>query len=177
MIMALTTKNKVGFINETICAPIDQSLPSFNIWTRCNTMVISWLLNSVSKEIASSVIYANTAQEMWEDLKERFAQGNGPRVFEIQNAISSLTQDQSNVSAYFTKLKSLWDKLNNHRSFLTCSCAALKILIDNKQHESVMQFLMGLNDSFANVRAQSLMMEPLPTLNKAFSLVVQEERK
>ena len=62
-------------------------------WTRCNTMVISWILNSVSKDIASSVIYANTTQEMWEDLKERFAQGNGPQVFEIQKAISSLTQD------------------------------------------------------------------------------------
>uniref|UniRef100_A0A2N9I5J0 Integrase catalytic domain-containing protein n=1 Tax=Fagus sylvatica TaxID=28930 RepID=A0A2N9I5J0_FAGSY len=177
MIMALTAKNKVGFINGTISAPVDQSLPSFNLWTRCNTMVISWLLNSVSKEIASSVIYANTAQEMWEDLKERFAQGNGPRIFEIQKAISSLTQDQCNVSAYFTKLKSLWDELNNYRSFPACSCGALKILIDNKQHENVMQFLMGLNDSFANVRAQILMMEPLPAINKAFSLVVQEERQ
>jgi hypothetical protein len=133
-------------------------------------------LNSVSKEIASSVIYANTTQEMWEDLKERFAQGNGPRVFEIHKAISSLTQDQCNVSAYFTKLKSLWDELNNYRSFPACSCGALKILIDNKQHENVMQFLMGLNDSFPNVRAQILMMEPLPAINKAFSLVVQEER-
>uniref|UniRef100_A0A2N9H9X1 Reverse transcriptase Ty1/copia-type domain-containing protein n=1 Tax=Fagus sylvatica TaxID=28930 RepID=A0A2N9H9X1_FAGSY len=177
MIMALTAKNKVGFINGTISAPVDQSLPSFNLWTRCNTMVISWLLNLVSKEIASSVIYANTAQEMWEDLKERFAQGNGPRIFEIQKAISSLTQDQCNVNAYFTKLKSLWDELNNYRSFPACSCGALKILIDNKQHENVMQFLMGLNDSFANVRAQILMMGPLPAINKAFSLVVQEERQ
>ena len=40
-----------------------------------------------------------------------------------------------------------------------------------------MQFLMGLNDSFANVRAQILMMEPLLAINKAFSLVVQEERQ
>uniref|UniRef100_A0A2N9IAK7 Reverse transcriptase Ty1/copia-type domain-containing protein n=1 Tax=Fagus sylvatica TaxID=28930 RepID=A0A2N9IAK7_FAGSY len=177
MIMALTAKNKIGFINGTITAPNDETLPSFNLWTRCNTMVISWILNSVSKDIASSVIYANTAQEMWEDLKERFAQGNGPRVFEIQKAISSLTQDQCNVSVYFTKLKSLWDELNNYRSFPPCSCGALKILTENKQHENVMQFLMGLNDSFANVRAQILMMEPLPAMNKVFSLVVQEERQ
>ena len=40
-----------------------------------------------------------------------------------------------------------------------------------------MQFLIGLNDSFANVRAQILMMEPLPAMNKVFSLVVQEERQ
>ena len=31
MIMALTAKNKVGFINGTISAPVDQSLPSFNL--------------------------------------------------------------------------------------------------------------------------------------------------
>ncbi len=41
MIMALTVKNKVGFINETISTPNDETLPSFNLLTRCNTMVIS----------------------------------------------------------------------------------------------------------------------------------------
>ena len=81
--MALTAKNKVGFVNGLIEQPKDESLPAYNAWVCCNTMVISWLLNSLSKEIASSVIYANTAREIWEDLKERFAQGNRLRIFEI----------------------------------------------------------------------------------------------
>uniref|UniRef100_A0A2N9EQW3 Retrotransposon Copia-like N-terminal domain-containing protein n=1 Tax=Fagus sylvatica TaxID=28930 RepID=A0A2N9EQW3_FAGSY len=176
MVMALTAKNKVGFVNGLIEQPKDESLPAYNAWVRCNTMVISWLLNSLSKEIASSVIYANTAREIWEDLKERFAQGNGPRIFEIQKSISTLSQDQSSMSNYYTRLKSLWDELNNFRSILDCSCGALKVLLDNKQHEYVMQFLMGLNDSFSHVRAQILMTDPLPTITKAFALVVQEER-
>uniref|UniRef100_A0A2N9GG27 Retrotransposon Copia-like N-terminal domain-containing protein n=1 Tax=Fagus sylvatica TaxID=28930 RepID=A0A2N9GG27_FAGSY len=115
MVMALTAKNKVGFMNGVIMQPQDESLPMYNAWVRCNTMVISWLLNSLSKKIASSVIYANTAQEIWEDLKERFAQGNGPRLFEIQKSISILSQDQSSVSTYYTRLKSLWDELNNFK--------------------------------------------------------------
>jgi hypothetical protein len=81
------------------------------------------------------------------------------------------------VSTYYTRLKSLWDKLNNFRSIPDCSCGALKILLDNKQHEYVMQFLMGLNDSFSHVRAQILMTEPFPPITKAFALVVQEERQ
>ena len=177
MMMALTAKSKVGFVNGMIMQPEDESLPMYKAWVRCNTMVISWLLNSLSKEIASSVIYANTAQEIWEDLKERFAQGNGPRVFEIQKSISTLSQDQSSMSTYYTRLKSLWDELNNFRSIPDCSCGALKILLDNKQHEYVMQFLMGLNHSFSHVRAQILMTEPLPSITKAFALVVQEERQ
>ena len=37
-----------------------------------------------------------------------------------------------------------------------------------------MSFLMGLNDSFSQIRTQLLLMEPEPTLQKVFSLVVQE---
>ena len=36
---------------------------------------------------------------------------------------------------------------------------------------------MGLNDSFSQVRDQLLLMDPLPTINKVFSLVSQEERQ
>ena len=39
-----------------------------------------------------------------------------------------------------------------------------------------MSFLMGLNESFAQVRGQLLLMDPLPPINKVFSLVSQEER-
>ena len=36
---------------------------------------------------------------------------------------------------------------------------------------------MGLNDSYSNVRAQILMIDPLPLMNRIFSLVIQEERQ
>uniref|UniRef100_A0A2N9HJK3 Integrase catalytic domain-containing protein n=1 Tax=Fagus sylvatica TaxID=28930 RepID=A0A2N9HJK3_FAGSY len=135
MVMALTAKNKIGFVNGVIEQPQDEFSPAYNAWVRYNTMVISWLLNSLSKEIASSVIYANTAKEIWEDLRERFAQGNGPRIFEIQKSISVLSQDNSSVSSYYTRLKSLWDELSNFRPIPDCSCGAMKVLLDNKQHE------------------------------------------
>ncbi|XP_065618325.1 uncharacterized protein LOC136062751 [Quercus suber] len=40
-----------------------------------------------------------------------------------------------------------------------------------------MQFLNGLNDAYSQVRTQILMMEPSPSIDKAFSLVIQEERQ
>ncbi|KAI5343040.1 hypothetical protein L3X38_010916 [Prunus dulcis] len=39
-----------------------------------------------------------------------------------------------------------------------------------------MKFIMGLNDSYATVRSNTLLLEPLPTLNKAYSLVLRHER-
>ena len=41
----------------------------------------------------------------------------------------------------------------------------------------LMQFLNGLNELYSQVRTQILMMEPSPSIDKAFSLVIQEERQ
>ena len=53
----------------------------------------------------------------------------------------------------------------------------MRVYMEDQQRESVMQFLLGLNESFTLIRAQILLMEPTPLLNKVFSLVVQEERQ
>lgn len=31
-------------------------------------MVISWILNSISKEIVEAFLYANSAKELWDDI-------------------------------------------------------------------------------------------------------------
>jgi hypothetical protein len=41
----------------------------------------------------------------------------------------------------------------------------------------VVRFLTGLNDNFAVVKSQILLMDPLPPLNKVFSMVLQHERQ
>jgi hypothetical protein len=70
-------------------------------------MVLSWLLNSVSTEIANSIIYIDDASEIWNDLQDRFSQHNGPRIFQLQKSISPLSRENNSVSAYFTAMKGL----------------------------------------------------------------------
>ena len=36
---------------------------------------------------------------------------------------------------------------------------------------------MGLNDSYSQIKGQILLMEPLPSINKVYSLLIQEERQ
>ena len=61
-----------------------------------------------------SVIYYSTAHEVWEDLREPLSQSNAPCIFEIQRDIVCLRQEQLSVSAYYTKLKGLWDELASY---------------------------------------------------------------
>ncbi|XP_060959157.1 uncharacterized protein LOC133030435 [Cannabis sativa] len=174
--MALTAKYKIAFINGFLPRPEPGNI-YLNSWLRCNNMVMSWLINSVSSEIAQSIMYFDLATEMWNDLAERFNEGNGPRIFQLQNQITRLQQGDNSVSAYFTKLKSLWDELKEFQPITTCTCGAMKVFLDCYNQNQVLQFLTGLNESFASVRAQILLIEPIPNLSRVFAMIIQEERQ
>jgi hypothetical protein len=55
------------------------------------------------------------------------------------------------------------------------SCGSMKTIHEYFHHEYVFQFLMDLNDSFSHIRGQILLIDPLPSINKVFALVLQEE--
>ncbi|KAL5579147.1 hypothetical protein UlMin_011589 [Ulmus minor] len=171
--MALNAKNKIGFVDGTISRPLSTDL-IFNAWSRCNSMISSWIINAMTRDIADSLLYLDSVYEIWRDLCDRFSQGNGPRVFQIKKQLSGLVQGSLDVSTYFTKLKILWDALKEFQPVPVCQCEGLKVWVDYQHKEYVLQFLMGLNDSYAQNRGQILMMEPLPTINKVFSLIIQE---
>ena len=134
-------------------------------------------LNSVSKDITPTIIGYSTAPKIWNDLRDRLKQQNGPRLFQIKKDLINLQQRTLTVSQYFTRLKALWEEMNEYKPATECTCGALRPILDHFHFEQVMQFLMGLNDQFAQVRAQILLMEPIPSINKVFSLVIQEERQ
>ncbi|KAF8409906.1 hypothetical protein HHK36_002425 [Tetracentron sinense] len=127
MSTALNAKNKYCFVDGSIDVPLPTSA-DFSAWKRCNDMVKSWLLNSLSQEISDSVIYASSAKEIWEDLQERFAQSNVPRIYQLRCDIALCTQESLSVAAYFTKLKTFWDELSSLISIPSCSCGSSKAL-------------------------------------------------
>ncbi|KAK0581116.1 hypothetical protein LWI29_010174 [Acer saccharum] len=169
MTLALNSKNKLGFVNGSIKGPSEETDPKgYAAWSWCNDMVHSWIVNALSPEILDSVIYYSTAHEVWEDLRERFSQSNAPRIFEIQRDIAYLQQEQLSVFTYYTKLKGLWDELTSYND---------AVLGAQQDQQKLMQFQMGLNDSYSAVRGQILLMNPLPSVCQAYSSVSQEEKQ
>src|SRR4051812_34131567 len=99
---ALGAKNKIAFINGSIIAP---SLHDLNrsAWERCNCLVHSWILNSVSPAIAQTIIFLENALDVWIDLKERFAKTDRVRVSNLRTEINNLKQGNKSVLDYFTE--------------------------------------------------------------------------
>jgi len=169
--MALISKNKMGFLTGTIPAPDTQN-SFYTSWERCNTLIMSWLLNSLSPPIAQSVIFLDRAADIWTDLRERFSQSDLLRIAELQEEIYSLRQGSRSVTDYFTALKSIWEQLDNLRPYTNCTCSA-KLY---HQQDFVIRFLKGLEEHFSIVRSQILLMDPLPPVNRVFSMIIQQER-
>ena len=73
-------------------------------------------------------------------------------------------------------MKALWDELASYHDPISCSCGGIKFLAEREEKERVMQFLMGLNDSFSTIHGSILMMSPLPDMRKLHALILQQER-
>ena len=101
MLMALIANNKVRFMDGIISRPMSTDF-IFNAWCRCNSMISSWIINVVIRDIADSLLYLDSSYEIWRDLCERFSQGNRPRVFQIKKQLPGLCQGSLDVSSYFT---------------------------------------------------------------------------
>ncbi|GKE87103.1 putative LTR copia-type gag-polypeptide, partial [Tanacetum coccineum] len=73
MKLAVNTRNKTGFLDGTcLKSTYANSAPLSNQWERCNSIVLSWLLNSVSKELFLGQILFDNASEVWAELKETY---------------------------------------------------------------------------------------------------------
>ena len=78
------------------------------------------------------------------------------------------------------QLNALWDEIENYRALPCCTCRSCTCSINEKLtqyqlQDSVMQFLMGLNEIHSQVRGQILLMDPLPSINRVYSLLIQDE--
>lgn len=72
--MALNAKYNLGLVDGSIVQP-PSSDPFFGAWSCCKSMVSLWLLNAVSKEIADSRLYLDSAKAVWDDWQLVFSKG------------------------------------------------------------------------------------------------------
>lgn len=163
-----------GFINGK-CSWPDEKDPKFEQWLRVDCVVRSWILNFIDKEIVEAFLYVNTARELWEELRERYGECNGPLLYQIQREISTVTQGGMMVPQYYTKLKKLWDELTCLTPVPECSCGGAKAISEAYDSTKLIQFLMRLNETY--IRGQILLMELLPNANKAYSMVLRVEKQ
>ncbi|KAJ0717604.1 putative transcription factor interactor and regulator CCHC(Zn) family [Helianthus annuus] len=174
MQLALQVKNKWGFIDKT-CVKSETNVVLSRQWDRCNSIVLTWILNSISEELYMGQVFSKLACDVWTNLKETYNKIDGSVVFDLYQKINSFTQSGLTVSEYYHKLNVMWRQLDQILQLPSCSCEAAKDFNNFNHMIKLMQFLMGLDDVYQSVRTNLLIKETLPTVKEAFVVVSREE--
>ncbi|KAL0383129.1 UNVERIFIED_CONTAM: Retrovirus-related Pol polyprotein from transposon TNT 1-94 [Sesamum calycinum] len=179
--VSLGTRMKLGFIDGSFPQPATGS-KTFEQWRRVDLMVISWIWNSISKDIVEAFMYASSSRELWLELQRRYGRSNGPMLYQIQRELSTVSQGDLSVTAYLTKVKKLWNELSCLDPVPKCTCGKCiceisKVISLKNESTELMQFLMGLHEVYESERSQILMMDPLPDVEKAYAMVLSVEKQ
>ncbi|GJV96764.1 putative RNA-directed DNA polymerase [Tanacetum coccineum] len=133
MKLAINTRNKIGLLDETCLKStyVNSALLS-NQWDRCNSIMLSWLLNSVSEELFLGQIFSDNASEVWAELKETYDKLDGSTIFNLLQKIHNFKQGELTVSEYYHKLNSLWREFDIMTKLPKSSLLARETLSDVK---------------------------------------------
>ncbi|CAL1383921.1 unnamed protein product [Linum trigynum] len=182
--VVLKTKNKVGFIDGSIPIPPREAY-LFSLWDACNTVLLCWLQNSMTKEIRRSVLNHTNSKTLWDELKRRFGLPNALRITNLEDEIQACKQGSRTINQYYTTIKGLLDEYVEFCPITPCTCApdnpmpcaAVAAFVQKQETDYLIRFLRGLNPEYEVIKTQLLMQRPLPTVSTTIDDLLQHEQK
>ncbi|XP_061374473.1 uncharacterized protein LOC133316707 [Gastrolobium bilobum] len=176
---ALKSKNKLGFIDGSIKKPDKAQAEEWRAWEMCNSMINGWIHNTIDQKLQPFIKCFDEVKDLWNDLKERYAVENFTRQYQLKASLATIRQQGTTIAEYYMQLRAVWDELASSKTYTHCPCGAncayAKAVEEEMEHDQVYKFLMGLDDVYGNLRSQILNNSPLPTMNKVYAIMTQEE--
>jgi len=85
--------------------------PEYDSWIAKDQQLLSYLLNSLTKEALAPVATATTSAEAWKALEQMFSAHSRARVANLRMKLATLKKGSMSSSVYFTKMCSIKDEL------------------------------------------------------------------
>ena len=81
--MYIRGRGKIGYLTGDKPAPTTED-PAYTTWDAENSMVMTWLVNSMEEEISSNYLCYSTAKELWDNVNQMYSDlGNQSQVYEL----------------------------------------------------------------------------------------------
>ena len=177
VLMFICGKGKDDYLIGLATAPSTIDL-KYKVWKAENTMVMSWLINSMTNEIGVDFMYYEMAQEIWDAAMKSYSNNeNTSQLLEVKGMIHDLRQGDLSVTRYFSTLNRFWQQLDLFNDSKVCcpECSLKYKKVEEK--ERIFKFLSGLNQNLDEVRGRLLAINPLPSIREVFSKVRREESR
>ncbi|RVW98483.1 Retrovirus-related Pol polyprotein from transposon RE1 [Vitis vinifera] len=138
-------KGKEEYLTGAIVQPKEDD-PRYRTWKLENSMVMSWLINSMTNDIGENFMYYGTTKEIWDAVRETYSNiDNTSAIFEIKSILQDLRQGDSTVTEYFNILTRYWQQLDIYEE-LVWKCPEDGLLYKKViEKDRIYKFLLGLN--------------------------------
>ncbi|XP_024963247.1 uncharacterized protein LOC112503439 [Cynara cardunculus var. scolymus] len=130
MSLALSIKNKLGFVTRRTKKRAEDD-PTYDDWKRCNSIVITWILNAMTKEISERLIYYTTANAIRKQLSNLVV------VFQLQKELNQIAQETDSITTYYSRFKRIWDEFAEVDDFPDCICTAGEAWIKHMERQQL----------------------------------------
>nr|GEW60465.1 ribonuclease H-like domain-containing protein [Tanacetum cinerariifolium] len=144
-------------------------------WDGVNVVVIWWILNSISEELFLGQIFSKRAKHVWDKLKETYDKVDGSVTFNLHHEIHILSQNRSSIADYYYKLNALWKQFDALIELPRCTCHAAQDFKKHNQLVKLMQFLMGHDDTYMQIRSSIFSRENVPDVRSAYAIISSDE--
>ncbi|GAU39772.1 hypothetical protein TSUD_220160 [Trifolium subterraneum] len=175
--MYLRGKGMIGYITGDKKQP-DKKGAGFDTWDAENSMVMTWLVNSMTEEISANYLCYDTAKDLWDNVSQMYSDlENQSQVYELTLQLGKIQQGEDSVTKYFNCLKRIWQDLDLFDEYEWKSPEDCKHYMKTVDVSRVFKFLAGLNVEFDEVRGRILGRNPIPQIGEVFAEVRREESR
>ncbi|KAF3774332.1 hypothetical protein EJ110_NYTH51987 [Nymphaea thermarum] len=142
-----------------------QKVGKYVTWFKDNSLVMVWIVGTLSQDIANEVLHKESAKDMWDSLAATYSQArNETRIMQLHHDIHHMRQDGRPLHTYYFSLKSMFERLNSY--FPACKCEQQKTYRDMLM---VGVFLSGLDSVYESAKNQMLTSPSIPPIDEAYS--------
>ena len=175
--LVIRGRGKLGYLIGAAIKPEDGD-PQCEVWDANNSIVMSWLVNSIIENIHNTCLYFTIAKELWDYLHlAYFDRDNSGQLYELRNQARLFNQGDKDVTTYFTYLYKLWQELDLFYSCIMECPTDWKRYREKLDKKRIYDFLAGLNNDLDEVRGRILGIKPLPMIEEVFAKVRREETR
>ncbi|KAF3771616.1 Peroxisome biogenesis protein 1 [Nymphaea thermarum] len=146
------------------CFYKDNSSYSCLLYDKDNSIVMSWIMNSVQTDIAPTLAYYTTAKHMWTFLRQTYSHDkNVSKILQVEEELLKLQQGELELSPYFASVKAAYERLKALRP----PCQACYKM--HFEQTMVAKFLAGLSPKYEVAKVQMLTGAEIPDLAEAYN--------
>jgi len=79
----LRARKRFDFIDGSIKKSMDEST-DLEDWWIINSLLVFWIRNTTKSSLRSMISHVEIAQDLWNDIRDRFSLVNGPKIQQIK---------------------------------------------------------------------------------------------